>query len=262
MLYVNIQLDEKTERLINEVTDYVDDLLKYSGVSKEGTQQLVWVVLHHHFTAIKMCEQLCDEDKALIAAKQKLLRNFFTVRCNLKEKKRKREKEGSSLQPYSKEKEKKEKDQKTLSLAGREISTLDEGQQAFWEECRQYIGHPYDEEMVQAFFYYWAERSIKNGKMRWETKRTWGTHLRLAGWSKKQYSYNDRMASSRYSKFKKKQTEETAATSKQQIVAHREQETIRREEELQQAKENSVSLEQYLAEHPESNLKMFSNSQS
>ena len=95
--------------------------------------------------------------------------------------------------------------------------------------------------------------------MRWETRNSWSTHLRLAAWSKKSYSYNDRKASLSFNKMRKKQTEETVIASQQQQIAdRREQDRIRREEELRQAKENSVSMEQYLADHPDSNLRKFS----
>ena len=58
---------------------------------------------------------------------------------------------------------------------------------------------------------------------------------------------------------RKKQTEEASIASQQQQIAdRREQDRIRREEELRQAKENSVSMEQYLADHPDSNLRKFS----
>ena len=259
MTYDKLILNDFNERIVNEVDNYVDDLLRVSGISKEGTQQLVWVILHSHFSAIKMFEQLCDEDKKLIATKQKLLRNFFTVKCNLKEQKRKKRKESSSLQLFLKENNKKEKVQKTLSLAEREISTLDKGQQAFWEECQKYIGHPYDEQMIQAFFCYWAERVAKSGLMLWETKKSWNTCFRLAVWAKKSYYFEDKTASSRYNKTKEKLAKEAAISSRQQqISAYREQDSIRREEELRQAKESSVSLEQYLANHPDSNLRMFS----
>ena len=207
---------------------------------------------------MKICEELGDKDKALIAEKQKLLHRFFAVRYNLKERRRKKDKEGFSLQRFSKEKVKKEKVKKTLSLENRDISSLDEGQQAFWSECQQYIGHPYDEQMVQAFFYYWAERLVKNGKMLWQSKRSWDICLRLASWAKKSYSYNDRMAASRYGRMKKKQAEDAATSSRQQQIATaREQQNARLEEEVQQAKENSISQEEYLAQNPNSNLKKF-----
>ena len=265
MLNNTLNFDEQNQRVVTEVEQFVENLLNLSGVSKEGSHQRVWLILHHQFMAMKMSEQLNDEEKVLLATKQKLGRGFFDVKFNLKEKKRKKTKEGSSLLPISKEKEKKEKVQKTLSLAGREISTLDEGQQEFWRECQQYIGHPYDEQMIQAFFYYWAERVIKSGLMLWETKRSWNTCLRLARWAKKSYYFDNRTAASRYNRMKRKQAQETAAVEQQRtaseqqraIAAEREQETARREEELQQAKANSITMEQFLAEHPDSNLKMF-----
>ena len=207
---------------------------------------------------MKICEQLGDEDKALIAEKQKLLHRFFTVRYNLKERRRKKDKEGFSLQPFSKEKVKKEKVKKTLSLENRDISILDDEQQAFWNECKQFIGNPYDEQMVQAFFYYWAERLIKNGKMKWQSRKAWNTYMRLAAWARKSYTFTDRMAASRYGWMKKKQDEDAATSSRQQQIATaREQQNARLEEEVQQAKENSISLEEYLAQNPNSNLKKF-----
>ena len=239
---------------VQKIERYVEDLLTVSGFRRDGAEQHLWLLLHHLYSAVAMYELMSAKDKVIIADTQKKLRYFFDSKCDLKERKRtKKEKEGMPPHPHAKEKEnKKEKDEKTRESAGRENSVLDEDQIAFWNECKQFIGKTYDEQMVQGFFYYWAEKVRKSGKMLWETKKSWNTRLRLAAWSKRSYNVNDEVAAIRLRKAKKKQAEEMNAAEQQQTVAAiREQADARREQEQEQSKENQMLTDEYLAKNPD-----------
>ena len=149
--------------------------------------------------------------------------------------------------PHAKEKEnKKEKDEKTLSLAERENSALDEDQIAFWNECKQFIGKEYSYKMVQSFFVHWGEKVKKNHKMLWQSERSWNTAFRLAAWKNKSYSVNDEVAAIRLQKAKKKQAEEMNAADQQAIAAKREEDNARLEREIAERKQGAVSYEEYL----------------
>ena len=234
---------------IPKIERYVSDLLTVSGFSEEGAEHHLWVLLHHLYSAVAMYEQLSDDDKAVVAETQKKLKYFFETKCNLKDRKRKKtEKESLPPPPPSKEKEnKKEKVEKTSVSVEREDSGLDDDQLAFWEDCRKYIGKKYSEEMVQSFFYYWAEKDDKSGKMLWETKKTWNIRFRLAGWSKRSYARNDEMAAIRYHKTKKKQAEETTTAEQQEsIAAERQLAQQKLEQQQEESKQGAVSYEEWL----------------
>lgn len=240
----------------SSIERYVSDLLTVSGFRSDGEEQHLWLLLHHLYCAVAMYEQMGDEDKVIIAETQKKLKYFFCTKCNLKERKRtKKEKESFPPTPLSKEKEnKKEKDEKTTDTAERENSGLDDDQLDFWNQCKKYIGKKYSEEMVQSFFYYWAEKDEKTGKMLWQIqkeKKTWDIKFRLAGWSKRSYTRNDEIAAIRYRKTKKKEAKETAAIEQQQnIAAIREQADALREEQQAESKETQMLTADYLAQNP------------
>ena len=239
---------------VQKIERYVEDLLTVSGFRRDGAEQHLWLLLHHLYSAVAMYELMSAEDKVIIADTQKKLRYFFDSKCDLKERKRtKKEKEGMPPHPHAKEKEnKKEKDEKTLSLAERENSALDEDQIAFWNECKQFIGKEYSYKMVQSFFFHWGEKAKKNHKMLWQSERSWNTAFRLAAWKNKSYSVNDEVAAIRLQKAKKKQAEEMNAAEQQQTVAAiREQADARRELELEHSKENQMLTDEYLAKNPD-----------
>ena len=234
---------------IQQIERYVEDLLTVSGFREDGAEHHLWVLLHHLYSAVAMFEHLSDEDKEIVASTQKKLRYFFETKCNLKERKRKKtEKENTPAPPKEKE-NKKEKVEKTTDTPARENSDLDDDQMAFWDECKKYIGKKYSEELVQAFFYYWAQKDEKTGKMLWQIekqKKPWELKFRLAGWSKRSYARNDEAAAIRLQKTKAKQgKEEQTAGQQQAIAAEREQANAEREAEIERSKAGAVSYEEW-----------------
>ena len=174
----------------------------------------------------------------------------------LKERKRTRERKNPPCTPLIK-KGSVEKGQKTLSPVGRESDAVEVRKKEFWAELEQFVGK-YDREMVLKFFYYWAEEMKGLNQMRWEIQKSWNTSYRLAAWSKKSYDKDDKAAALRLNRAKQKSATKSEATEQQVAIARERMiENERREQETAEAKKNAVSMEDYLKEHPDSNLRMF-----
>ena len=238
---------------IQQIEQNVDSLLSACGFKKDGGEQPVRVLLHHLYSAVAMYKEIGASERAVIAKTNKKFRSIYELNFNLKERKRNNKaKDGLSPTPSFKEKEnKKEKVEKiTHTKKGGSIG-LDDDQLAFWEECKKFIGNPYDEEMIQKFFYYWAEKNRKSSKMLWQTKKTWNLPLRLASWSKSGLARNDEAAAIRLRKTKAKQVQEVAAAEHQESVAAiREQANIEREQAQEESKQGQMLTQDYIAQNP------------
>lgn len=245
---------------IEKIEQYVEDLLTVSGFCKEGEEHHLWVLLRHLYAAIAMYEQMSEDEKTIIKATQKKLRYFFETNCNLKESgRRKKEKQENTPTPLKEKIENKDETAKKTSVsASREAWILDERQKAFWKELSQYIGKPYDLQLVQSFFYYWAEKEKKSGKMLWETRRSWNLRMRLASWSKRSYCIDDRIAQIKLQKVEKRNEADTASKHYQQsVTAIREQDNERREREQEESKQNQELTDDYLKRNPNGLLARF-----
>ena len=88
-----------------------------------------------------------------------------------------------------------------------------------------------------------------------ETKKSWNTKYRLAGWARKPYELDAEAARLRLERAKGT-TKKPAADSAEQraVAAEREEADARREAELAESRKNSISLEEYAKTHPDSQL--------
>lgn len=229
---------------------WAEDVLTVCVVSKEGAEHDVWVLLRHLFSAVKMHDNMELEDRQKVAQVIKTAKNMFASKFVLKEKKVRspRKRKNSPTPPIKEKSPYTPKEEKTRVCPGQNSFGLDEGQMAFWNECSKYIGQKYSEEMVRNFFYYYAQRTKKNGKMAWENEDKWTLHLRLAGWKHRSYSKDDEAADIRLAKAKAGK-QQTAKVNEQQVAIARERmlEEERREREFAENKAKAVSREEWLA---------------
>lgn len=127
------------------------------------------------------------------------------------------------------------------------MSVLDERRKQFWAELEPYIGK-YGKEMVENFYYYWAEKMNGLDKMRWEQEEGWTTGYRLAAWKRRSFNSNDQVASIRLTKAKAGKKKEAKVTEQQVAIAReRMMEQERREREFAENKAKACSREEYLA---------------
>ena len=238
---------------IKEKEQYAKELIKICGYSSKNTESRLYALLYHQYAAIALYETASAADRSAVDAVAKRLKSLISIKFKLKERGgRKKEKQENTPTPPKEEIDNKEETAKKTSVsASREVWVLDERQKAFWKELSQYIDKPYDLQLVQSFFYYWAEKEKKSGKMLWETRRSWNLRMRLASWSKRSYCIDDRIAQIKLQKVEKRNEADTASKHYQQsVTAIREQDNERREREQEQSKQNQELTDDYLKRNP------------
>lgn len=224
---------------------YVDQLLEVNGIPK-GTEEQLRLLLSHLYTAVSMFQLLDADSKERVSDLMKILNNNYGAKLVLKERKRNKEKEKTPLHPSIKEKENKEKDEKTNVRAKRNFSAaLDERKMAFLLDCQQFI-EQYGKQVVDDFFNYWSEEDSPNGKMLFETKRTWNTAKRLYAWANNEYACRTEAARFRLAKTKQGHTPQPTAADQ---AAAKEREALETKwvKEHEENKEKAISFEEYLA---------------
>ena len=239
---------------VKQIDNYVDGLLEYNGLRRDTKEQRARLLLQHLYTAATMFSQMNDEEKLIIAAMEKKLgKNFSPIKICLKERKRRKDKEKIPPHPFRKEKESKEKADKILYIAER--------REAFHQVCLGYVGK-YDVKRLADFYRYWSEENPRTGKMRFEGKRYWNLDSRLERWMNTSYCSDNTAAEIRLDRTRKRQAKESADNEQQQaiakqqqaIAAEREAENQQRELALEQSRQNSISLEEYAKQNPNSRL--------
>ena len=252
-----LQAENHADEMIldmKQIEGYVDSLLEYNGLRKGTKEQRVRLLLHYLYTAATLFGQTSDEEKLMIAAMQKKLGKIFSpMKICLKERKRRKDKEKIPPHPFRKEKESKEKADKILYIAER--------REAFHQVCLGYVGK-YDVKRLADFYRYWSEENPRTGKMRFEGKRYWNLDSRLERWINTSYCSDNTAAEIRLDRTRKRQAKESADNEQQQaiakqqqaIAAEREAENQQREQALEQSRQNSISLEEYAKQNPNSKL--------
>ena len=225
---------------------YVSDLLEALDICRnDEAMQPLRLLLHHLYSAVAMYEQMDDEEKKLIAYMQEKLRNYFTEKYNLKERRRNKKKESLPPAPPTKEKAKKEKAEKNPP-------TAHDAQEAFRKEC-QYLAGVYDQQQVNAFYAHWTQKSPKTGRMMFEDEKYWNTETRLKRWVRNQYSVADTAAALRLERLQKRLANENAAAEQQRrLAAMREQADAQREQETEENRKGQMLTDEYIREHPDS----------
>lgn len=270
---------ENTNFDVKQIEKDIDELLRISGISRDSVGTLAYEALRHQYMAASIFAKMDEAERDVVAAEQKKLRNFFGVRCTLKSRKTRKSKRTSSPGPLSLEKENKEKVPENLSIVGREgdagfdgeavartrkkrgrkslKETLPFRKKAFMEECKTF-GEKYDHEMIKSFYNYWAQENRSGRKMLFEMQKTWNTAMRLKNWENRSYQYDNEAAKLRLERAKAKgktngSTAENAAEQKA-IAAERAAADAKREAEMEEARKNSISFEEYAKAHPDSSL--------
>ena len=277
---INKQQDvENTNFDVKQIENDIEELLRISGFQSDNGGQRAHEVLHRLYMAVSMFAKMDESEQAVIAAMQKKLRNVFDVRCTLKKRKTRKSKRLPSPGTLSLQKEYKEKASENLSIVGRESDagfdgeavartrkkrgrkslreTLPYRKRDFMEECKTF-GEKYDHKMINSFYFYWAQENRSGRKMRFELEKTWNTGMRLKNWENRSYQYENEAAKLRLerAKGKGKTTGSTAENTVEQkaIAAEREAADAKREAEMEEARKNSISFEEYAKAHPDSPL--------
>ena len=277
---INKQQDvENTNFDVKQIENDIEELLRISGFQSDNGGQRAHEVLHRLYMAVSMFAKMDEAERDVVAAEQKKLRNLFGVRCTLKSRKTRKSKRLSSPGTLSLQKEYKEKAPENLSIVGREgdagfdgeavartrkkrgrkslRETLPYRKRDFMEECKTF-GEKYDHKMINSFYFYWAQENRSGRKMRFEMEKTWNTAMRLASWAERSYQYENEAAKLRLerAKAKGKTTGSSAENAAEQkaIAAQREAADAKREAEMEEARKNSISFEEYAKAHPDSPL--------
>ena len=258
---------ENTNFDVKQIENDIEELLRISGFKGDNEGTRAYESLRHLYMAASIFAKMDEAEQAVVAGEQKKLRNFLGS------------KRLSSPGTLSLEKENKEKDSENLSIVGRNAEAGFEGEavartrkkrgrkslketlpfrkKAFMEECKSF-GDKYDHEMINSFYFYWAQENRSGRKMRFELEKTWNTGMRLKNWENRSYQYENEAAKLRLerAKTKGKTTGSPAENSAEQkaIAAEREAADAKREAEMEEARKGSISMEEYIKANPNSSF--------
>lgn len=233
--------------------------LELSGMKNEGAEGQCRALLYHLYTAVELYRLMVPAEKQIAKEWHDVFAKDFRVNQFLKELKSKKNKEKTAPAPHRKEKNKKEKVQKTTHTNARAKQDLEERKQAFWNELLQYEGK-YKRKMLLKFFYYWAEEMEGLNMMKWEVEKankSFNIKYRLGIWSKRSFETNDQTADIRMEREKSKKTASAAVNTSEQkaLAAEREAADVQREAATAKAKADSITMEEYLKNNPDSILR-------
>ena len=233
--------------------------LELSGMKNEGVEGQCRSLLYHLYTAVELFRLMVPAEKQIAKEWHDVFAKDFRVNQFLKELKSKKNKEKTAPAPHRKEKNKKEKSQKTRHSDVRAKLDLEERKKAFWNELLEYEGK-YGRKMLLKFFYYWAEEMEDLDLMKWEVEKankSFNIKYRLGIWSKRSFETNDQTADIRMEREKSKKTAKAAVNTSEQkaAAAEREAADAQREAATAKAKAESITMEDYLKNNPNSILR-------
>ena len=241
---------------IEQILQMETDKLELSGLFNERSQEPVKGLLLYLYTAVDIWMLLSPDDRRSVRNFNEFFEKERVVKLFLKELKSKKNKEKTAPAPHRKEKTIKEKSQKTLSIIGDAASLFETRQKTFWDACLKFEPE-YDRQLLLKFYCYWAEQVNGTELMLWETKKSWNMRLRLKAWSKKSYQLDDKAAALRLERAKGKKFAKAAVNTSEQkaAAAEREAADAQREEATAKAKAESITMEEYLKNNPDSILR-------
>ncbi len=226
----------------------------------EKVLQDIKQLLTYGYMAVSIYREMSPEDRILASQWHKKFKRSFSFTGFLKERQRSSRKKSSPPAPPYLDKEEQDKDEISSLSPARVKKTLQVRQEMFWNELLQYEGK-YDRQMLLAFYYYWAEKVTGRRKMKMEVMTSWDTEYRLAAWSKRSFNKNDEAAAIRLERAKKSGSGRVLSGSpaentaeQKAIAARREAADAKREAEMEEARKNSISMEEYVKTHPDSSL--------
>ena len=233
--------------------------LELSGMKNEGAEGQCRALLYHLYTAVELYRLMVPAEKQIAKEWHDVFAKDFRVNQFLKELKSKKNKEKTAPAPHRKEKNKKEKSQKTRHSDVRAKLDLEERKKAFWNELLKYE-NKYGRQMLLKFYYYWAEELENLNMMKWEAekaRRSFDIKCRLGIWSKRSYETDDKAADIHLERVKGKKSAKAAVNTQelQALAAEREAADAQREAATAKAKAESITMEDYLKNNPNSILR-------
>ena len=222
---------------IEIIEQFVDRQMVDAGLKSDFEEQAVRLLLFHLCIAIDIYRHMtqAEKNKAGYWYREEL-KNSFSLTGFLKERKRKRDKKKSPLHPsYKEESGVKEKSQKTRHSDAHAKQDLEERKKAFWNELLKY-------------------------ENKYGAKKSFDIKCRLGIWSKRSYETDDKAADIHLERVKGKKSAKAAVNTQElqaqkQIAAEREAADAQREEATAKAKAESITMEDYLKNNPNSILR-------
>ena len=244
---------------IELIEDMIANKLELSGMKNEGAEGQCRALLYHLYTAVELFRLMVPAEKQIAKEWHYFFAKDFRVNQFLKELKSKKNKEKTAPAPHRKEKTIKEKSQKTRHSDVRAKLDLEERKKAFWNELLEYEGK-YGRKMLLKFFYYWAEEMEDLDLMKWEVEKankSFNIKYRLGIWSKRSYETDDQAADIHLERVKGKKSAKAAVNTQelQALAAEREAADAQREAATAKAKAESITMEDYLKNNPNSILR-------
>ena len=243
----------------------VEALMKGIDLNEKSAELPTRQLMHHLLMARVMYESMSAEERAAVDVWQDRTKKVRVVKCVLKEKKERGKKKVFPPDPLSKENKKKEK-QRTFKKNVCDADSDEESffkarKEMFWKECEKYAGQ-YDIKELTNFFKYWSEKAQDKFLMRWELEPTWETGNRLEFWKGSSFTSENKAAEIRLERTKGKATQQERDAQQQQIAAQaRRQQEERERQKNAETKANSISIEEYIKQNPDSMMaKMYRES--
>ena len=245
---------------IELIEDMIANKLELSGMKNEGAEGQCRALLYHLYTAVELFRLMVPAEKQIAKEWHYFFAKDFRVNQFLKELKSKKNKEKTAPAPHRKEKNKKEKSQKTRHSDVRAKLDLEERKKAFWNELLEYEGKYGRKMLLKLFFYYWAEEMEDLDLMKWEVEKankSFNIKYRLGIWSKRSYETDDQAADIHLERVKGKKSAKAAVNTQelQALAAEREAADAQREAATAKAKAESITMEDYLKNNPNSILR-------
>ena len=244
---------------VEQIVQMESDKLELSGLFDERSQEPVKGLLLYLYTAVDIWMLLSPDDRRSVRNFNEFFEKERVVKLFLKELKSKKNKEKTAPAPHRKEKNKKEKAQKTRHSDAHAKQDLEERKKAFWNELLKYE-NKYGRQMLLKFYYYWAEELENLNMMKWEAekaRRSFDIKCRLGIWSKRSYETDDKAADIHFERVKGKKLAKAAVNTQelQAPAAEREAADAQREAATAKAKAESITMEDYLKNNPNSILR-------
>lgn len=238
---------------IGQIEQWAEGLLVVAVVPQEDKESSAWHCLHHLFCAVKIFDQLKEEDRKVCQNVIKLTKSMFFSKFTLKGKKeRKRNKEKKI--PTPQRKEEKEKEEKKVQTHTHEKENFAPDFESRKEEFRLRVmafKGVYDDSLLHDFFDWFSETNKSGNKMRFESRKYFNIENRLARWKNNHITSDNESASIRLETTKKKHGKETKSMAEQQVVAAvREAADAQREKEIEESKAGQMLTDEYLAQNP------------
>jgi len=239
------------------IEQFVDRKLVDVGIKSDFEEQAVRLLLFHLCIAIDIYRHMTQAEKNKSGYwYREELKNSFSLTGFLKERKRKRDKKSSPLHPsYKEESGVKEKSEIRERYKRGAALSLEERKQKFHDDCHKFDAK-YGVDMVDDFYVHWSEEDADGQMMKFELEETWSTSKRLYKWWKDPITNTKKLVKMKLKNADKKSAKAALNTEEQKAAAaEREAADVQREAATAKAKADSITMEEYLKNNPNSILR-------